>query len=469
MLALGAVDEEERDRRLVGHAEDRLEQLERRFVGPVEILEDQAERLLVGELADELEEDLERAGLDALAVQLPDRLRRLGLERQADEVGDERIGVVRLLPAEEVRQLGLQLEPDAGLGRRGADAEPLAQELADGPVREGLRVGDAARLDEAHAVAIAVAHLPDEPGLADPGLAHDGDDRAAALDERVHRPLEHGELEVAAQRSAGSAAAASASRTRETRKTSMRLAHALEVLRAELLEVEARLDLTLRRRADEDAALAGELLEARGDVDGVAKGVQGVVAVVAVLLDADDDRARVHTDADRERNAVGRLDLLRVLGERALDRERGAEGPLGVVLVRDGDAEERQHLVADELRHGAVEAPDLLGHDPHDLVDQELRALRAELFRDRRRADDVRDQHRDDPPFACCHRHRRSYSCVTVGTNPRRRRRSEDPGGRPRRREARPRDGREPLRRRERPRRAGPRPLRASEAARAPA
>ena len=167
VLPLGAVDEEERDRGLVGHAEDRLEQLDRRFVGPVEILEDQAERLLVGELADELEEDLERAGLDALAVQLPDRLRRLGLERQADEVGDERIGVVRLLAPEEVRQLGLELEAHAGLGRRGADAEPLAQQLADGPVGEGLGVGDAAGLDEAHAVAIAVAHLPDQPGLAD--------------------------------------------------------------------------------------------------------------------------------------------------------------------------------------------------------------------------------------------------------------------------------------------------------------
>ena len=194
-----------------------------------------------------------------------------------------------------------------------------------------------------------------------------------------------------------------------------RLAHAPQVLRAELLEVEAGLDLALRRRADEDAALAGELLEARGDVDGVAERVPGVVPVVAVLLDADDDRPRVHADTDRERDAVGRLDLLRVLGQRALDGERGAQGALGVVLVRDGDAEERQHLVADELRHGAVEAPDLLGHDPHDLVDQELRALRAELLRDRRRADDVRDEHRDDPPLACCHRHRRSYSCVTRG------------------------------------------------------
>ena len=73
VLALGAVEEEERDRRLVGDAEHRLEQLERRLVGPVQVLEDEAERLLVGELADELVEDLERPRLDALAVELADR------------------------------------------------------------------------------------------------------------------------------------------------------------------------------------------------------------------------------------------------------------------------------------------------------------------------------------------------------------------------------------------------------------
>ena len=121
----------------------------------------------------------------------------LGLEREPDEVGEERVGLLGLVLAEQVGELGLQLEADAGLRGRGADAEPLAQQVADRPVREGLRVGDAARLDEADAVAVAVAHLPDEAGLADPGLAHDRDDRAAPLDERVHRPLEHGQLEVA--------------------------------------------------------------------------------------------------------------------------------------------------------------------------------------------------------------------------------------------------------------------------------
>ena len=240
----------------------------------MQVLEDQAQRLLVGELADELEEDLERPRLDALAVELPDCLRRLGLEREADEVGDERVGLVRLLPAEEVGQLGLQLEPDAGLRGRGADAEPLAQELSDGPVREGLCVGDAARLDEAHAVAIAVAHLPDEAGLADPGLAHDGDDRAATLDERVHRPLEDGQLEVAPDDRQARRRGLRLADPRDAEDVE-RLAHALDVLRPELLEVEASLDLSLRRRADEDASPVGQLLQAGRDVDGVPERSRG--------------------------------------------------------------------------------------------------------------------------------------------------------------------------------------------------
>ena len=44
--------------------------------------------------------------------------------------------------------------------------------------------------------------------------------------------------------------------------------------------------------------------------------------------------------AHGELDAVGVSHLLGVLGERALDRERGAHGALGVVLVRDRRAED---------------------------------------------------------------------------------------------------------------------------------
>ena len=144
MVALGAVEEEEGDGGLVGDPEHGLDQLERRLVRPVEVFEDEAERLLLGELADELEEHLERPRLDALPVQLADGRLRLGLEREADEAREEGIGLLGLVLAEHVRELGLQLQAHAGFRGGGADAEPLAQQVADRPVGEGLRVGDAA-------------------------------------------------------------------------------------------------------------------------------------------------------------------------------------------------------------------------------------------------------------------------------------------------------------------------------------
>ena len=48
---------------------------------------------------------------------------------------------------------------------------------------------------------------------------------------------------------------------------------------------------------------------------------------------------------------------------------------------------------------------DLLGHDAHDLVDQELRALWTERLPDRSRADDVGHEHGDDSPLTCRNGH----------------------------------------------------------------
>ena len=50
--------------------------------------------------------------------------------------------------------------------------------------------------------------------------------------------------------------------------------------------------------------------------------------------------------------AHAKLEL--VLEREVTDRERGAHGSLGVVLVGDGSAEQRHHRVADELLHGAA-------------------------------------------------------------------------------------------------------------------
>ena len=178
VLALAAVQEEERDRRFLGHAEKALEQLERRLVGRMQILEDETKRHVLRELAGPLEEELERPVLNALAVELAQPLRCIGLEREAEEAGKERVRLVGVLGAEELRQLGPELEANTGLGGGRAHAEPLAQQVADGPVRK-MSVGRRAALDEPHAVAITAAHFEHEARFSDAGLAHDRNDGAA--------------------------------------------------------------------------------------------------------------------------------------------------------------------------------------------------------------------------------------------------------------------------------------------------
>ena len=92
-----------------------------------------------------------------------------------------------------------------------------------------------------------------------------------------------------------------------------------------------------RARADQDLARRGGLLQARGDVDGLA-GRERRLGVVG------DDLARLDADARLEPEPVHGVE----------DRERRAEGALGVVLVRQRDAERGHDRVAGELLDDAA-------------------------------------------------------------------------------------------------------------------
>ncbi len=88
-----------------------------------------------------------------------------------------------------------------------------------------------------------------------------------------------------------------------------------------------------------------------------------------------------------------------------MDREAGAHGAGGVVLVTDRRAEDGKEAVPGQLRNRSAEALDLLAHEDGDLVEEELRPLRAELLSDRRRAGNVGDEDGDESPLSCGHRH----------------------------------------------------------------
>ena len=103
---------------------------------------------------------------------------------------------------------------------------------------------------------------------------------------------------------------------------------------------------------------------------------------------ADDDERLAGVDADADLE-IEPLVLGVQLVDRAADRERGANGALRVVLVRDRRTEQRDDRVADELLDRAAEALQL-GPEA-GVVRREPRSnvLRVHVLGLRGRADDV--------------------------------------------------------------------------------
>ena len=101
-------------------------------------------------------------------------------------------------------------------------------------------------------------------------------------------------------------------------------------------------------------------------------------------------------DAQAELDAARLLHPRGVVREDALHRERGAEGALRVVLVRDGRAEDDEDRVADELLDRAVVPDRLLGEVLEDARDEDLELLRVHLIGELRESGEVGEQHRHE-------------------------------------------------------------------------
>jgi hypothetical protein len=166
----------------------------------------------------------------------------------------------------------------------------------------------------------------------------------------------------------------------------LRLAHALEGLRLEGAQREQVADELAGEFADDHRARLGHGLQARGEVGGVADDRLLPGRALADQI-ADNHETRGDPDAAGER-----LSAAAQPRHRGHDREAGAHGPLGLVLVRPGPAEVRQDAVAHKLGDIALEAPNLARyrvlvgpqHVPH--------LLGIEARRQRGRAHQI-DQH----------------------------------------------------------------------------
>ncbi len=223
--------------------------------------------------------------------------------------------------------------------------------------------------EEADAPDEALLQFGDEARLSDSRLACDGDNRATSVEQPIEDLLERLQLFLAADERRFWARGSLRADPRHA-EGSDRLALSLQLELAELVELEQFVDVACRRRSNNHIP---KRLQARGHIDGIAERV--VEDVRRRVAGRNHDRACVDGDARTKLEAVCRRDVRGVDVERLADRKRGANGALGVVVVRDRHSEKRQDAVAGQLRDGAAEALDLLPHQPYDLVEEELGSL----------------------------------------------------------------------------------------------
>ena len=351
----GHADDEQR--RAAGERGHLLDEVEEGLLAPVDVVEHADDGLLGGR---RLEQLAHRPG-DLLG-----RARRVRRPEQPAQGGDD--PRVRKL-VELVGQL-----PD---------------DLRDGPVGDAVAVGEAAALEGTRAVE-AAEKLRDEPRLAHPGRPDDRDQPAGAgLDRLRERVAQGAKLLLAADH-------------RHRREPPGLVgAHVLQLPGADGLalalerEVGQRLrdhrapDALERGLAEQDLAGARGLLQPGCDVDRVA-GRQS-------FLGAGDDLTGVDPRAQREGRAEVALELLVQRGDRVAQLGRRPHCAERVVFVQHRHAEDGHGRVADELLDAPAVPLDDRPHGVEEPAEHVPDALRVEPLAELGRADDVAEEHRDDP------------------------------------------------------------------------
>ena len=354
------------EQRAANLAANPLEQVEQRVLSPVQVLDEQNRRRFRRQLAEELDPRL--------------------LEAVADGKGVRAAGEVE--PQSEPEDLPLA-EPPARLLLRFAlqDSQVLSQNLTERPVGE-VAVGQTPPR-----VLNGLRRVSGEPPpellhqrrLPDTRVADQRDDvRLPLLDRVVEDRLQ--QLELGAAADEGSRAASEAPRPHQRQCAHERLRHhrfglALRVDRKCRPELERAVHRLGRSGANDGRTRLRRLLEPGGDVDHVAGDERTAQARLPC-----DDLPGVHADAELEPPVEDRSQAL-------LHRERGMQGALSVVLERLRDAEDGHDRVAGELLDCSPGTADLVGHRLVEALEQHARSLRILLVGERRRADEVGEEH----------------------------------------------------------------------------
>jgi hypothetical protein len=329
---------EQQDRGARRQEPSSLDKVEERLVAPLDVVEDDDERcLLLQQLAERPGDLLRTDDTVGLAKQRADRVRGAGVLGPPSELLDDL----------DDRPVG-----DAVAVRRAPAAHNSRVDLAQS-LRDEARLADARVADDGHELA---------PLLTRRALPRLADRRHLALspDEGcVVRPLRR-----------------LVDRLEPVRRDAFRLP--LQLQRLHGSGVDGAADEIDRRFAEKNLVWIGRLLQARRHVDGIAR--------CQSLRRADDNLARVHPDPPAHAEVGKCVSHLR-------DR---TDRPQRVVLVDRRHAEDGHHRVADELLDGAPVRLDDRAHPLEVAGQQRLQRLRIRALAERRRADDVAEDHRDD-------------------------------------------------------------------------
>ena len=275
----------------------------------------------------------------------------------------------------------------------------MAHDLQEGQVRDGLPVGETRPFEQRR---FPLRHLGlelvQQPALAQTRLPHDRDDLAVTGGRPLPGPEQRVELRLTADKTGQAPLGQGFEPALPLTGGDGLVGHdrlrlALQRERANRLPPEGLARRPVRGLAGQDTTGRRRRFEPGGQVDRVPQ--RRVLDRGAFAHASGQDETAVHPDPHPELGAESALHVLRVAGEVLLDRQRGMDGPDGVVLFSQRRPEERHHPVARERIDPAPVTLHLPGEQSeapvHHLVDD----LRIEPLRQRSETDDIGKQDGD--------------------------------------------------------------------------
>ena len=372
-----------------GHlGDDEREQFLRRRVDPVQIFDDGEHGVLRRHREHGVEQRLQRPLL--LAFRAHRRRRKARGRRQRQQRGQQRqaLGGRDAVALAELDQLVLSRR--VGIAATPAEHAP---EQRDHRIQRAVgAVFRAAQLEQhVRPVRDVRHHRLHETRLADPGIPHDQDDASLPLGHLLPAVVQEPELLVATDQRRGSDARRRGSARRRVRAERgegvrhrcrsgdlpdlHRCHEALDREHPEVLVREAIAGEAPRAVRNHDPVRRGQGLQACGEIRCLAQR-DPLANRTRLGQVADDHEAGRHADAHVQRPA----DPVE-LPDPGDEREPGANGAHGVVVVAVGVAEIDHGTVAEQQRHEAIEFPHRVRDAPMVGADHVAEILRVELRR----------------------------------------------------------------------------------------